>query len=89
MDAKVAAPDLTSHQDRPGTPARSVRQDVRNGSEAGARLRSPIFQGEIKSRQTATLMAHSLDDLSDQEGKPSVRLREGWIAAHAASANSS
>ena len=59
------------------------------GSEAGARLMSPIFQGEIKSRQTATLTPHSHDDSSDQEGKPSVRLRESRIAAHAASANSS
>ena len=50
---------------------------------------SPIFQDEIKSRQTATLRPHSLEDFSDQEGKASVRLREGRIAAHAASANSS
>jgi hypothetical protein len=36
-------------------------------------------------------MVHILlkQDFSDQEGKASVRLREGRIAAHAASANSS
>jgi hypothetical protein len=48
---------------------------------------SPIFQGEINSRQTATLRPHSLDDFSDQEGKLPVPLRDGRIAAHASSAN--